>query len=466
MLNHSAELIVPLLGLVSYLMVLWGLVPLWRTGLYRSQPGKSRPQRSSGPTEPAWCPECVAKETAAKPAEPPPLIVSKRGRPRQIDTSSHYCPNQACRYYGWVGLGNIRANGHPNGGRWRQLECSICHQTFLETLNTIFYGKRVKAETIWQVLKTLAEGLDIRATARVFELDPNTVESWLGQAAQHLTAVSHYLIHDLQLSQVQVDELWALLGQSEAELGAQRNRRGKGWVWVGIDPVSKLMLAYLVGDRSLACAQRLIHAISLLLAPGCIPLFLSDQWAAYEAALLTHFGQWVQLPRRFSQGRPPLPRWQARPDLQYAQLVKQRVRGRVVRVTYRVIYGSLDSIQARLTSKGVGQVINTAFIERLNLSIRQHVAALARKVISFAKTETGLSNQLALFQAYYNFCLPHLALRLPLPEPQPTKGNGSAKKWQPRSPAMAAGLTDHLWRLEALLLLPVPPWPQDVTTVP
>jgi IS1 family transposase len=363
-------------------------------------------------------------------------------------------------------LGNIRANGHPNGGYWRQLECSVCHQTFLETLNTIFYGKRVKAETIWQVLKALAEGLDIRATARVFELDPNTVESWLGQAAQHLRAVSHYLIHDLQLSQVQVDELWALLGHSEAELGAQRNRRGKGWVWVGIDPVSKLMLAYLVGDRSLACAQRLIHAITLLLAPGCMPLFLSDQWAAYEAALLTHFGQWVQPPRRFRQGRPPRPRWQARPDLQYAQLVKQRIRGRVVRVTYQVIYGSLDSIQARLTSKGTGQVINTAFIERLNLSIRQHVAALGRKVISFAKTEMGLSHQLALFQAYYNFCLPHLALRLPLPQPQPTKGNGSAKKWQPRSPAMAAGLTDHLWQLEELLLLPIPPWPQALTTVP
>jgi IS1 family transposase len=259
-----------------------------------------------------------------------------------------------------------------------------------------------------------------------------------------------------------VDELWALLGQ--AELPNQRKGRSKRWVWVGIDPVSKLMLAWVVGDRSLACAQRLVHAISHLLAHGCVPLFLSDQWSAYEAALLSHFGQWVKPVRRFSRGRPPQARWQALPDLHYAQLVKQRVKGRVVSVTYRVVYGSLSKVQAVFETSGVGQQINTAFIERLNLTIRQHVAALGRKVSSFAKTEPGLGHQMALFQAYYNFCLPHLALRLPFSQPQPTKGSGSAKKWQARSPAMAAGLTDHLWPLEELLRLRVPPWPQAATT--
>ena len=110
-----------------------------------------------------------------------------------------------------------------------------------------------------------------------------------------------------------------------------------------------------------------------------------------------------------------------------------------------------------LKDNGIGQVINTAFIERLNLTIRQHVAALARKVIQLAKTETGLDNQLALSQGYYNFCLPHATLRLPLPEPLPTKGHGSPKKWQQRTPAMAANLTNRLWKLEELLLLRVPP---------
>jgi hypothetical protein len=140
-------------------------------------------------------------------------------------------------------------------------------------------------------------------------------------------------------------------------------------------------------------------------------------------------------------------------------VVKRRVKGRVIEVSQRVVYGSLETIEAILEQSGVGQVINTAFIERLNLSIRQGVAALGRKVISLAKTDRGLRDQLSLWRAYYNFSLPHSALRLPLPEPQPTRGSGSPKKWQQRTPAMAAGLTDHIWRMEELLLFRVPPWP-------
>jgi hypothetical protein len=119
----------------------------------------------------------------------------------------------------------------------------------------------------------------------------------------------------------------------------------------------------------------------------------------------------------------------------------------------------LETIEAILKQSGVGKVINTAFIERLNLSIRQGVAALGRKVTSLAKTDDGLRNQLSLWRAYYNFCLPHSTLRLLLPEPQPTKGNGSPIKWQLRTPAMAANLTDRVWRMEELLLFRVPPWP-------
>jgi IS1 family transposase len=280
-----------------------------------------------------------------------------------------------------------------------------------------------------------------------------------------MEAVSHYLIHDLHLTQVQVDELWALLGQRDPDEQNRLKQRAIRWTWAAIDPVSRLLLACVVGDRSLATAQLLIHAVVILLAPGCVPLFLSDQWAPYAVALLTHFGHWVAVPRRFSQGRPPKPRWQPLPALQYAQVVKQRVKGRVVSVSYRVVYGTLEQVEAVLQASGVGKVINTAFIERINLSLRQHVAALGRKVLSLAKTDAGVNDQVTLVQAYYNFCLPHAALRLPLPEPQPTKGSGSPRKWQQRTPAMAAGVTDRRWRLEELLLLRVPPWHQDAPAV-
>jgi hypothetical protein len=96
----------------------------------------------------------------------------------------------------------------------------------------------------------------------------------------------------------------------------------------------------------------------------------------------------------------------------------------------------------------------------VNLTIRQHVAAVGRRVMTLCKGEDGLRQQLALYHTYYNFCLPHASLRQPLPEPKPTNGNGSAKRWQPRTPAMAAGLTDHVWTLREVLLFRVPPWPQ------
>ena len=374
MLDHSTWPILPFLCQVCYFIVLSLLFWRWWTVSHQPKPARKQPQSNLGPTKPPPCPACQAEDEAQKQIDatpvPPPPIEQTRGRPREVDTSSHYCPDDKCRYYGWAGLGNIRSNGHPNGGRWRQLQCTVCGKCFMETSNTIFFGKRVPAEIIWRALKALAEGLDIRATARVFEVDPNTVERWLRQAAVHMQAVSQYLIHDLQLTQVQVDELWALLGKQDKDPSGKK-RRATRWVWAGIDPVSKLLLACVVGDRSVETAQILIHLIAGLLATGCLPLFISDQWSPYAVALLTHFGHWVAIPRRHPTGRPPKPRWQPLPGLQYAQVVKRRVKGRVVEVSRRVVYGNLEAVESLLRQSGVGKVINTAFIERLNLPRRR-----------------------------------------------------------------------------------------------
>src|SRR5262249_44989665 len=108
------------------------------------------------------------------PCPPPPRIVPTRGRRHQVDTSTHFCPNPDCAYQGWVGWGNLRANGHPNGGPWRQLLCVACRGYFLESLGTLFHGKRVPVDLIVRVIACLAEGMGIRGTARVFEVDPNT----------------------------------------------------------------------------------------------------------------------------------------------------------------------------------------------------------------------------------------------------------------------------------------------------
>jgi IS1 family transposase len=229
-------------------------------------------------------------------------------------------------------------------------------------------------------------------------------------------------------------------------------------VWVALDPVTKLRLAIEVGERTLALAQCLVHQVVQVLAPDCVPLFLTDGFKAYLIAVLTHYGHWVQQPRGWVTGRLPKPRWLPLLQLHYAQVVKQTRRRRLVAVRSRVVFGTLAGIKQVLAAQG--WQINTAFIERVNLTIRQHVAAVGRRVTTLCKGERGLRQQLALYHLYYNFCLPHASLRLPLPQPAPTKGLGSAQRWRPCTPAMAAGLTDHVWTLREVVLCRVPPWPQ------
>jgi len=434
------------------------------------EPPGPRPKRHREPTPFAGLttkPHCDACEHGSAPcpqtpAAPPPRIVSTRGRRRQVDTTRHFCPNPDCPYRGWVGWGNLRANGHPNGGPWRQLLCVVCRRYFLETLGTLFHGKRASVDLIVRVIACLAEGLGIRGTARVFEVDPQTVLQWLVDAAEQLRAFSQHFLHDVRVRQVQLDELFALLsavknGEVSAAEAIARLERSPQWVWVAMDPESKLLLAVDVGARTLALTQRVVHQVVQVLAPDCAPLFLTDGFKEYLTALLTHYGHWVQPPRQQAHGPAPKPRWLPLPQLLYAQVVKTVRRRRLVAVQHRVVFGTLEAVQQVLAA--CGWQIQTAFVERLNLTIRQHIAAVGRRVSTLCKGEEGLRQQLAVFHCYYNFCLPHASVRWPL-LPELTDGSGTAMQWQPRTPAMAAGLTDHVWTLREVLLFRVPPWPQ------
>jgi transposase-like protein len=226
------------------------------------------------------------------------VIIFTRGRRRTVDTSGHFCPDPDCAYCGWFGRGNIRSNGHPGGQPWRQLQCVSCQGSFYETHGTIFHGKHSSPELIVHVIACLAEGLGIRGTARVFEIDANTVLQWLMEAAEQLYVFSAYFLHDLHLNQVQLDELYAILSAvrdgeiSEDEAVEQLSQ--SHWVWTAIDPESKLLLSAQPGDRSPAMAQAVLHQIAQLLAPGCVPLFLSDGNPSYLPAIVRHFGHWVQ----------------------------------------------------------------------------------------------------------------------------------------------------------------------------
>ena len=205
---------------ILLLLLVWQLVEsveLWRVVRNYEQQAKKRrskrkkrqkrsPQEFQGLTKKPLCEQCVADEDQERPSvrAAPPLLVQKRGRPRQVDTAHQYCPNELCDYYGWTGRGNICANGHPNGGQWRQLYCGVCRTYFLETKGTIFYGKRLMARLMVRVLAGLAEGLGIRAVGRVFELDIDAsylerLPRELPEGMRQLVAIAREKNHELEV---------------------------------------------------------------------------------------------------------------------------------------------------------------------------------------------------------------------------------------------------------------------------
>jgi hypothetical protein len=290
--------LVALVWLFLMLSWLWANDPATR---YPTRPQPRPPHKRFNEPKPfagltqrphyALCEQDVMPPQALPPAPPDPLPPTHR-RPRTVDTSRHFCPHADCDYRGWRGLGNLRANGHPSGGPWRQLHCTACDGYLLETHRTLFHGKRVTPDLLVWAVGALAEGLGIRAVARVFEVDPNTVLLWLVEAADHLKTFSQYFLHNVRVTQIQLDELYVLLSvvkddEVSAAEALKRLSRSPHWVWVAIDPVTKLLLAIDVGARTLAMAQCFVHQVAQVLAPTCVPLFLTDGYKPTVSPLLT-----------------------------------------------------------------------------------------------------------------------------------------------------------------------------------
>ncbi len=362
----------------------------------------TEPQAFEGLTHRPHCTLCEreAGETPPAPLQRPDPLPPTNRRPRTVDTSMHFCPHTDCDYRGWRGMHNLRANGHPNGGPWRQLHCTACEGYCPEHHGTIFHGKQAAVELLVRVVACLAEGLGIRATARVFEVALTTVLQWLTEAAEHLRAFSASFLCDLHLEQLQLDELYAVLrdlktGAISDDEAIERLERSRYWVWTAMDPRSKLLVMVDIGSRTLAMAQRVVHQVIQVLAPHCVPLFLTDGLKDYGTAILTHVGHWMQPERRQDKGPMPKPRWMPLPELLYAQVVKSYRRRRLVGVKHRVVFGTQLAIEQVLARWG--WTINTAFVERLNLDIRQRVAAIGRRVNTLCQGEAGLRDQLVLF---------------------------------------------------------------------
>lgn len=374
-----------------------------------------------------------------------------------MDWETLYCPNPSCRYYGRpFRQGLLVKNGATRGQK--QALCRACGRSVALNYGTAYFELDADPAIFETAIRALAEGNSLRATGRIVQIDKDTACAWLHRAAVQCRLVMLYLWRNLPVAECQLDELWSFVHTKEQHLEAAKlfcATYGDAWIWIAFAPVWRLVLAFVAGKRTQESANLLLHRL-VHVSDGTIPFFTSDQLAEYRTALLHVYGQWHQPARNGTRGCYPKPRRIAPPDLLYAQVVKQRERGEVIAVSTKVVFGDAAAIQARLEASPASTLVNTSFVERDNLTLRQQNRRLTRKTTGFSKELVWLEKQLWLSLAYYHLVLPHASLRRELPRPEPSRGRGSARRWEPVTPAMAAGLTDHVWTTTELLSYRVP----------
>ena len=224
------------------------------------------------------------------------------------------------------------------------------------------------------------------------------------------------------------------------------------WLWLAIDPCTKILPVLELGPRTQHMAHQLIHSLRKLLAPGCLPLFTSDGLNMYFYALTAHFGQWLTFCHRGRIVR----RWQVEPGLIYGQVKKCYQRRKLIRVSHVMRLGTQADLSTALQGMGFTGRLNTAFIERVNLTVRHGISALARRTWATAQRSPHLLAHLEWWRAYYHFVRPHAALRMALVQPQARGGKRLAQRYRRRTPAMAAGRTHRRWTAREVLSHPLP----------
>ena len=350
-----------------------------------------------------------------------------------MDPRQQFCHNATCPARGQVGQGNIGVHSQAE----QRYVCHTCGRTFAATTGTAFYRLRTAADLVTVVLTLLSHGCPPQAIVAAFGLDERTIAGWLARAGSHCQQVHDHLVQQGQvdLQHVQADELWVKLVGQRVWMALALAVPSRLWLGGAISPYRDLGLITGLVQQVRACARRLDVLV-------CV-----DGLASYVTAFRRVFRTPVYTGRR---GRPRLV---LAAGFLLGQVVKQYAKRRVVSVTQRVVCGTETAITAVLAATGTGHGIHTAYIERLNATLRGALAPLVRRGRAIAHKVDTLTAGLYLVGCAYNFCWPHGSLRVPAPD-------GSKRKWQERTPAMAAGLTDHPWTMHELLRyqVPLPAW--------
>jgi transposase-like protein len=246
-------------------------------------------QRLLKPRSPRDCPACRLSYIlpsvvgpAPAPVRPWREVKSRRGAPKRVNTDGFACPNQQCPYFGITDAHIHALVGDGAHGRAEQIQtfrCQACRTTFTARRHTPLYRLKTPSHQIGMVLTALAEGLDPSAAERVFGYRQATITSWLTRAGEHAQTLHERSFYALQFPHLQLDELRTRLRSYTQVL----------WLWLAIDPLTKIIPVLHLGPRTQNTAHMVIHSLRQLLVPGCLPLFTSDGLNLYFYALLCPF---------------------------------------------------------------------------------------------------------------------------------------------------------------------------------
>jgi IS1 family transposase len=239
---------------------------------------------------------------------------------------------------------------------------------------------------------------------------------------------------------VQFDEKWSFVAKKEKHCDPNDpddDEQGDNWDHVAFDPEHRLVVSVIPGKRTDTHTQLLVDDFKKRTGGRLMNLMTSDEHPAYQKAIFEAYAEVREQPRTGRSGRPKKPVKVLPKKLKYAVVHKERQKGRVVKVTTRVVFGTLRAVLAALAVSLVSTLVNTVFIERHNGSDRNRNRRKVRKTGCFSK-DWEVHEAMTYFTMYsYNFCWPVRTLRVRVGD----------KEYRPRTPAMAAGLTDHVWTI-------------------
>jgi transposase-like protein/IS1 family transposase len=350
-----------------------------------------------------------------------------------MEPSEQFCPNPACCARGQSGQGNIRVHDRKR----QRYRCKRCKQTFSARRGTMFEGLRTSAELIVIVVTLLAFGCPVQAIVQAYGLDERTVASWRDRAGKQCQRVHQAIVEQgqLDLVHVQADEIRV------------KARGMVAWMGLAMMVSTRLWLGGVVSrTRDTNLADRLVQQVRACSQAACALLVCTDGWAAYPNSIRRAFRDKVK--QTAGRGRASLQVWSA---LHIGTVIKHTVNKRLTEVVRQMSHGSLVQAMHLLQRSEGGQVLNTSYIERFNGTVRERLATLTRKCRHAAQRLQALETGMYLIGSTYNFCCFHQELSTP--------AAGEAQKLLRQTPAMASGLTDHLWSLAELLRYQVAPAP-------